>query len=143
MLDTINVVDDEPAILFGPTLEGCPKDTEIPHFYLSLKCHDFILHIVMLDSGASHNLIPKVIMEKLGMSITRPYHDLYSFDLGRVKCLSLKIFSSFLVPNFGQECSDGCSGLLIFLLDLVCFFHNIAGKRRKSFYNLTFHMLLF
>ena len=41
----------------------------------------------MLDSGASHNLMPKSIMEKLGLDITRPYHDLYSFDSGRVRCL--------------------------------------------------------
>jgi hypothetical protein len=34
----------------------------------------------MLDSGASHNLIPKIIMEKIGLEITRPYQDLYSFD---------------------------------------------------------------
>jgi len=38
---------------------------------------------------ASHNLMPKSIVEKLGLDITRPYHDLYSFDLGRVKCLGL------------------------------------------------------
>jgi hypothetical protein len=39
----------------------------------------------MLDYGASHNLIPKVVMEKLGLEITRPYHDLYSFDSRKVK----------------------------------------------------------
>lgn len=87
MLDTVNVDDDEPAILFGPALEGSPEDSEIPPSYLSLKLHDFILHNAMIDSGASHNLMPRFIMEKLGLSITRPYHDLYSFDLGRVKCL--------------------------------------------------------
>ena len=43
----------------------------------------------MLDSGASHNLMPKSIMEKLGQDITYPYHDLYSFDSGRVRCLVL------------------------------------------------------
>jgi hypothetical protein len=40
----------------------------------------------MLDSGASHNLMPKVVMENLGLEITRPYHDLYSFDARKVKC---------------------------------------------------------
>ena len=43
----------------------------------------------MLDSGASHNLIPKVVMERLGLEITRSYKDLYSFDSSRVKCLGL------------------------------------------------------
>jgi len=89
MSDTVNVADDEPTILFGPALEGAPKDSEISPFYLSLKLHDLILHNFMLDSSASHNLMPKSIMDKLGLSITRPYHDLYSFDSGRVKCLSL------------------------------------------------------
>ena len=43
----------------------------------------------MHDSGASHNLMPKVIMERLGLEITRPYKDLYSFDSNRVKFLGL------------------------------------------------------
>ena len=43
----------------------------------------------MLDSGASHNLMPKKVMEKLGLDITRPYHDLYSFDAKKVKCIGL------------------------------------------------------
>jgi hypothetical protein len=30
--------------------------------------------------------MPKVVMEKLGLEITRPYHDLYSFDARKVKC---------------------------------------------------------
>lgn len=89
ILDTINVADDELAILFGPALEGILEDSEIPVFYLSLKLHEFILHNAMLDFGASHNLMPKFIMEKLGLSITQPCHDLFSFDLGRVKCLCL------------------------------------------------------
>ena len=43
----------------------------------------------MLDSGASHNLMPKIIMEHLNLDITRSYHDLYSFDSKRVPCLAL------------------------------------------------------
>ena len=43
----------------------------------------------MLDSGASHNLMPKVVMESLGLEITRPYKYLYSFDSRRVKFLVL------------------------------------------------------
>jgi len=89
MLDTVNVADDEPAILFGTTVEGSPKDNEVPPFYLSLKLHEFILHNAMLDFGSSHNLMPKYIMDKLGLDITQPYHDLYFFDSWRVKCLGL------------------------------------------------------
>jgi len=43
----------------------------------------------MLDSGASHNLMPKSVMEKLNLDITRPYKDLFSFDSSQVKCLGL------------------------------------------------------
>jgi hypothetical protein len=43
----------------------------------------------MLDSGASHNLMPKVVMDQLGLDITRPYKDLFSFDSRKVKCLGL------------------------------------------------------
>ena len=43
----------------------------------------------MLDSGASHNLMPKAVMEKLNLEITRPYKDLFSFDSSQFKCLGL------------------------------------------------------
>ena len=43
----------------------------------------------MLVSGASHNLMPKIIMDNLGLYITIPYKDLYSFDSRKVRCLGL------------------------------------------------------
>ena len=33
--------------------------------------------------------MPKVVMDELGLNITKPYHDLFSFDSGKVKCLGL------------------------------------------------------
>ena len=47
------------------------------------------LHNAMFDSGVSHNLMPKIIMECLGLDICRPYEDMYSFDSREVKCLGL------------------------------------------------------
>jgi hypothetical protein len=47
------------------------------------------LHNAMLDSNASHNLMPKVIMDELGLDITMPYKDLFSFDSRKFKCLGL------------------------------------------------------
>jgi hypothetical protein len=58
-------------------------------FYIGLNIHDKTLHNAILDSGASHNLMPEVVMEKLGLDITRPYKDLYSFDSSKVKCIGL------------------------------------------------------
>ena len=43
----------------------------------------------MFDLDASPNLMPKIIMDILGLDITRPYKDLYSFDSREVKCLGL------------------------------------------------------
>ena len=75
--------------MFGTKVEGKYQEGAIPPFYISLNIHDKILHNTMLESGASHNLMPKVVMERLGLEITKPYKDLYSFDSSRVKCLGL------------------------------------------------------
>ena len=33
--------------------------------------------------------MPKAVMVELGLSITKPYHDLFSFDSRKVKCLGV------------------------------------------------------
>jgi hypothetical protein len=85
--DVINLEDDKPNITFGPHFEGA-RDTIAP-FYITLNVHDRLLHNCMLDFGASHNVMPKTIMDRLGLEITRPYGDLYSFDSRRVKCMGM------------------------------------------------------
>jgi hypothetical protein len=87
--DTLNVQDDHTAILFGPCVEETSDTEDVPPFYVSLKVHDMTLHNAMLDSCMSHNLMPKVIMDELGLDITRPDKDHFSFDLRKVKCLGL------------------------------------------------------
>ena len=87
--DMVNVEDDHPELILGPAIEGQLEDSEVPPFYFSLRLHEYILHNAMLDSRTSHNLMPKAIMEKLGLDITQKYHDLYSFDSGRVRCIGL------------------------------------------------------
>jgi hypothetical protein len=87
--DTLNIEDDHPAILFGPWVEESNDANDVPSFYVSLKIHDMTLHNAMLDSGASHNLMPKVVMDQLGMDITSPYKYLFSFDSRKVKLLGL------------------------------------------------------
>jgi hypothetical protein len=87
--DTVKLTDDRPELLFGPEVDGRDDTGEVTPFYISLNIHDLILHNAMLDSGASHNLMPKAVMEKLGLEVTRPYKDLHSFDSSKVKCIGL------------------------------------------------------
>jgi hypothetical protein len=87
--DTVNLTDDQPELLFGPEVDGRDDTGEVAPFYISLNIHDLILHNAMLDSGASHNLMPKAVMEKLGLEVTRPYKDLHSFDSNKVRCIGL------------------------------------------------------
>lgn len=82
--DVVNVLDD---LIFGPEVNGKSVDGGVPPFYVSLNIHDKVLHNAMFDSGASHNLMPKSMMEKLDLDITRPYKDLFSFDSSQVRCL--------------------------------------------------------
>ena len=72
--------------MFGPS---SLKSEDVPPFYISLTIHDMFLHNAMFDLGVSHSLMPKTIMECLGLDITRPYKDMYSFDSREVKCLGL------------------------------------------------------
>jgi len=87
--DSINVFDDQPELIFGPEVNGKHLEGSIPPFYVSLNIHDKILHNAMFDSGASHNLMPKSVIEKLDLDITQSYKDLFSFDSSQVRCLGL------------------------------------------------------
>ena len=87
--DSINVFDDQRELIFGPGVNGKTIDGEVPSFYVSLNIHDKILHNAMFDFGASYNLMPKSVMERLDLDITRPYKDLFSFDSSQVKFLGL------------------------------------------------------
>jgi ribonuclease HI len=85
--DSINLQDEKPAVVLGPMVED--RDDSSPPFYTSLNIHDKVLHNCLMDSGASHNLMLKIVMEELGLEVTRAYHDLYSFDSRRVQCLGV------------------------------------------------------
>lgn len=88
-IDTVNLQDDHPTIMFGPRVENTYDNDDVPPFYINLIIHDMYWHNTMLDSCASHNLMPKAIMDNLGLDITRPYKDIFSFDLRNVRCSSL------------------------------------------------------
>ena len=85
--DVINLQDENPTITVGPHIEDGYDSS--PPFYISLNVYDKILHNYLMESGASHNVMPKVVMEELGLEITKPYQDLYSFDYKKLKCLGL------------------------------------------------------
>jgi hypothetical protein len=79
--------DEKPAVIFGPLVED--RDDSSPPFYTSLNMHEKKIHNLFMDLGESHNLMPKAIMDELGLEITKSYHDLYSFDSRKVKCLGV------------------------------------------------------
>jgi hypothetical protein len=97
--DSINLQDEKPTVILGPMVED--RDDSSPPFYTSLNIHDKVLHNCLMDSGASHNLMPKIVMEELGLEVTKAYHDLYSFDSRRVQCLGVikdLVVSLFQLP---------------------------------------------
>jgi hypothetical protein len=85
--DFFNLQDDKPTVTIGPMIED--RDDSCPPFYISLNFHDKILHNCFLDSRALNNLMPKAVMDELGLEVTKPYHDLFSFDSRKVRCLGL------------------------------------------------------
>jgi hypothetical protein len=97
--DSINLQDEKLAIILGPLVED--RDNSSPPLYTSLNIHDKVLHNCLMDSGGSHNLMPKTIMDELGLEVTKTYHDLYSFDSRKVKCLGVikdLVVSLFQLP---------------------------------------------
>ena len=87
--DTMNLQDDKPKIMFGTWAQASLKSEDVSPFYISLTIHDLFLQNAMFDLGASHNLMPRTIMEGLGLDINRRYKDLFSFDSKQVKCMGL------------------------------------------------------
>jgi hypothetical protein len=93
----VNLQDDKPTITIGPMIED--QYDSCPPFYISLNVHYKILHNCLLDSGSSHNLMPKAVMDDIGLEVTQPYHDLFSFYFRKVRCLGL---IKYLVINLAQ-----------------------------------------
>jgi hypothetical protein len=59
---------------------------------------------MVMDSGESHNLMPKIVMDELGLEITKAYHDLYSFDSRKVKCLGVTKDMVVTLFQFPMKC---------------------------------------
>ena len=86
--DLVKLEEERPTIYLGNLVQSQNEDNP-PPFYLSLNIHDKLLHNYLLDSGASHNLMPKKVMEELVLQVTKEYHDLYTFDSKRVQCMGI------------------------------------------------------
>ena len=67
--DILEVNDDAPTISFGTRLKNGDEE-EVPPYYLSLNVHNMVIHNSMLDLGESHNLMPKGVVESLGLEVT-------------------------------------------------------------------------
>jgi hypothetical protein len=96
---SVNLKDEKPAVILCPLVEY--RDGSSPPFYTSLNIHDKVLHNCLMGSRESHNLMPKIVMEELDLEITKAYHDLYSFDSRKVKCLGVikdLVVSLFQLP---------------------------------------------
>ena len=100
------------------------QDSATPPFYVTLVIHDLLLHNCMLDSRASHNLLPLSVIEKLGFHITRPYKDLYYFDSERVKCLGM---IKYLVVNLSQIPTK-CVVMDIVVADIPAWFGMLLSR---------------
>lgn len=72
--ECLNLQEEIPMIIYGPDV--VELDSSTAPFFVTLVTHDLLLHNYMLESGASHNLIPLAMMEQLILHITRPYKDL-------------------------------------------------------------------
>jgi hypothetical protein len=97
----VNLQDEKPTVILGPLVED--RDDSYSHFYTSLNVHDKILHNFLMGLGASHNLMPKSIMDELGLEITKAYHDLYSFDSRKVKFLGVIKYLVFTLFQFPMK----------------------------------------
>ena len=62
--DEVNLQDENPTIIVGSKTFDQPDDNSEypPPFYVTLTVHEQLLHNCLLDSGASHNLMPKEVM---------------------------------------------------------------------------------
>jgi hypothetical protein len=88
--DVISLQDENPFIIVVPHIED-GSNASLP-FYIYVNFHDKILHNFLMDSGGSHNVMPKVVKEELGLEINKPYQYLYSFDSKKCWLWSLIIF---------------------------------------------------
>lgn len=135
--DSVNVFVDQPELIFGPEVNGKPLDVGIPPFCVSLNIYDKKLHNVVFNFGASHNLMPKYVMEKLDLDITRPYKDLFSFDSSQVRCLGLTKNLCVSLVQYPVK-----KNLMDIVVADICYFLDPRVLSFRDLFNWTCPMLL-
>ena len=65
---------------------------KVPPFYISVENHDVVLHNFLVDSSATNNIIPLVVMESLGMRCTKYY------EIGEI----IYALDSWKLPSYGE-----------------------------------------
>jgi hypothetical protein len=125
--DTVNLEDENLVVTIGPHIED--RINASPPFYISLNVHDKIFHNYLMDSGASHNVMPKVVMEELGLDITRPYHDLYSFDSKKFKCLGVMKDAVVILSQLPMKSVVLDVIVVTYHQNLECFFQDLGPRR--------------
>jgi len=144
--DSVNLQDKKPVVTLGPLVED--RDESSPPFYTSLNIHDKVFHKCLMESGESHNLMPKTVMVELGLEVKKTYHDPYSFDSRKVKCLGvikylvvtmfqlpmksvvINIVVANVPPKFGMLLSRSwikILGLTLHMPPFLCLGENIEG----------------
>jgi len=46
---------------------------KVPPFYIIIENHDVVLHNCLVDTRSANNIMPLLVMEALGMSLTKYY----------------------------------------------------------------------
>jgi hypothetical protein len=70
--------------------------------------------------------MPNIIMEKLGLEITIPYQDLYSFDSRKVKCLGMIKDLAVNLAQVPEKIILMDVVVLMFLPSMPCFYPNLG-----------------
>ena len=90
------VLEDMPIVLHSVD----PKREDHPPFYVSLLVDDLLLHICILDSSASSNVITRKVMEQLNLRITRPYHNVCAMDAREVEVVGIILNLHVKLTNY-------------------------------------------
>jgi hypothetical protein len=79
------------VVVTTPKQNQSPSTTKLrgkrPPFYISIENHDVALHNRLVDTGATNNIMPLVVMEALGINYTKYYEtgeSIYAIYLRKV-----------------------------------------------------------